>query len=215
MLIQYAHAGMYDALEKYAAHLPDGVKHAIISALIRKLETPIPGTPKILMEKRTPEQLAQRETGRRDWQREHIHDNIYKALKKMKVDKLYQAGERFSGSTAEPHIRAQYGDRQIWSLAHAPVQHLLSAPAQVAAGALSGHPVLAGVGLAARAGVLPAYTTGRAALEKLIGAPGPLSYGSPIGKTPSPPARTLPALGEPGKFPPIDPHALVGPKYLK
>jgi len=212
--------GMYAALEKYAAHLPDGEKQAFIAKLLRTLATPveqaplgigrafralgIEKTPEMLLKSRGPAELQALENKIRGGQQTHIHGNIYKALKAMKVDKLYQKMEPFTGSTSEPHIRAQYGDRNIWSLAHQPLQHLLSAPVQYMAGKL---PI---VGPAAKGGVVNMYNTGRAGLEKLFGVPGPLPYGStPSGALAAAPAT--PALPGPMQHP-LVPHGQFPPQ---
>lgn len=173
--------GAADALEKYTSLLSDGEKLAFIAKMVRTLATPIeqlPGlsrlgkTPSVLIKSRSPAELQGLEDAVRGWQDKNVHGNIYKGLKKMKVDKLYQKMEPFTGSTSEPHIRAQYGDRKIWALAHAPVQHAAAGLTQMTAGQL---PI---IGKPAQMGLVSVYNTGRVALEKALGVPGPLAYGA-------------------------------------
>lgn len=203
--------GTEAALAKYAAHLPPLEKQAFIAKLLRTLATPVERapllgralqsagvtrTPGLLMAHRGPAELDALENAARSWQQTHVHNNIYKGLKGVKLDKLYQKLEPYTGSTSEPSIRAQYGDRRIWSLAHQPLQHALSAPVQYLAGKL---PI---VGPAAKAGVVDIYNSGRAVLEKHLGVPGPLPYGAKPGSNA---VTTAPAAVPTGRPPAASP----------
>jgi len=102
-------------------------KNAFIAKLLRALETPIPGTPKLLMKVRDKAELAAREVARRGKIRGAVNENIYKALKKMKVDKAYQKLEPAIGHTTAPAAeRALFGDREIHEMAHEPFHTLIS-----------------------------------------------------------------------------------------
>lgn len=101
-------------------------KNAFIAKALRLLETPIPGTPKLLMKVRGKAELAARETARREKIRDVVNENIYKGLKKARIDKVYQKLEPAIGNLTAPAAeRALYGDRQIHAIAHRPLHWLL------------------------------------------------------------------------------------------
>jgi len=120
------------SLQSFASELE---KNAFLAKVLRLLETPIPGTPKLLMKVRGKAELAAREATRREGLRNAINGNIYKGLKKLKVDKVYQKLEPMIGSTTAPAAeRALYGDRQIHAIAQRPLHWLLgNAPIPYAA----------------------------------------------------------------------------------
>lgn len=159
MLTTTYQAGQRAALEKFGASLSSLEKTAIISSLIRALETPIPHTPQIYMKMRSGVELAANEARRQQWQNQHVNGGIYKALKALKVDKAFQAAEPVIGSTTAPAAeRAQYGDRKIHGFASAPLQSLIGATKA---------PLIGG-----------AYQAARTGLEKSLGASGPVPYGT-------------------------------------
>ncbi len=138
-----------------------GIKVAFIPKLIRALETPIPGTPKMMMPVKDKAQLDASEAGRRDWMRENIHGGIERGLKKLKVDKGLQALEPLVGNvTAPPEMRASFGDRATYSIAHTPVQTAAN---------------LVPIG-----GVGKGYQVARTGLEKLLGVPPPPAWKPPV-----------------------------------
>lgn len=103
-------------------------KHAWLPKLLRALETPIPGTPKLVMPVKDQAQLDASEAARREWIRENVHGGLERGLKGIKVDKLYQKLEPVLGNTSEtPERRATYGERRVHQLAHQPVKELVSA----------------------------------------------------------------------------------------
>lgn len=138
-----------------------GVKVAFIPKLMRALETPIPGTPKMVMPVKDQAQLAASEASRRGWIRDNVYGNIERGLKKMKVDKGLQKLEPFLGNvTAPAEMRASFGDRAVYSLAHTPVQ---TAANTVPIG-----------------GVGKGYQVARTIAEKALGIPAPPSWKPPV-----------------------------------
>lgn len=169
-------AGQLAAIEKFAAQ----DKTAIIASLMRALETPIPGTPKWLSPLWSGAELAVREAGRQTWVNKNIHGGIYNMLKKLKVDKAFQAAEPLIGNTAAPLAeRAQYGDRKIHGWAASPLQHLVSSVPAIAGHAIGGI-AGAGAGTAATPYASSLYQGTRTGIEKALGAPGPVPYGTPF-----------------------------------
>jgi len=111
------------SLHSFASELE---KNAFLAKALRLLETPIPGTPKLFMKIRDKAELAAREVSRREKIRDAVGGNIYKGLKKLRVDKAYQKLEPLIGSTTAPAAeRALYGDRQIHAMAHRPLHWIL------------------------------------------------------------------------------------------
>lgn len=220
--------GQQAAFARYAGHSSGSVKHADIAKLLRLLATPVEDapllgralrsvgvnkTPTAFMASRGPAALDAIENGVRKFQQTHVHQRAYNALKKMKVDKAFQALEPYTGSTAEPSIRAQYGDRHIWTMAHAPVQTFAGPFIHGMAGQL---PIVGGL---AQKGILNAYTTGRAAYEKLLGVPGPLSYGqlpgsNPVNTVPAAAAPVAPPVVAPAVAPPAAVATPTQPRFL-
>jgi hypothetical protein len=101
-------------------------KTADIAKLVRILKTPIPKTPKLLMKVRSKDVLDAEEHALREGLRDKINENLYKGLKKLKVDKLYQKLEPALGSRTAPQaIRDTFGERQIHEMAHRPMHWLI------------------------------------------------------------------------------------------
>jgi hypothetical protein len=135
-------------------------KQGFIPKLIRALETPIPGTPKLLMAMKSPEQLAASEMSRRGWMRENVHGGLNRLLKGVKLDKGLQALEPLLGdATAPEEMRRTFGERGVFSLAHTPVQSIANAIP------------IGGVG--------KGYQAARTLGEKLFHVPGPPSFQVP------------------------------------
>jgi hypothetical protein len=118
-----ASPGRTPSLHSFADEL---TKTADIAKIVRLLKTPIPGTPKLFMKVRPKEVLQAEEHALREKLRDKINDNIYKVLKKTKVDRLYQKLEPVLGSkTAPKELRDTFGERQIHEIAHRPFHWLL------------------------------------------------------------------------------------------
>jgi len=101
-------------------------KTADIAKIIRLLKTPIKGTPRLVMKVRSKAVLDAEEHALRETLRDKINGNIYKGLKKLKVDKVYQRFEPIIGSKTSPKaLRDTYGERQIHEMAHRPFHYLL------------------------------------------------------------------------------------------
>lgn len=102
-------------------------KTADIAKLLNVLSTPIKGTPKLLMKVRGKAERAAIETARREKLRDVVNGNIYKGLKKLRIDKIYQKLEPALGSQTEPAaMRAMFGDRKIYAMAQRPIHELIS-----------------------------------------------------------------------------------------
>jgi hypothetical protein len=101
-------------------------KTADIAKIVRILKTPIPGTPKLIMKKRSKAVLDSEEHALREKLRDKINENIYKGLKKLKVDRAYQKLEPVLGTKTSPkELRDTFGERQIHEIAHRPFHWLL------------------------------------------------------------------------------------------
>jgi len=106
-----------DELEKNASFLAKAV---------RVLATPIKGTPKLVMKNRSKVDLDVLEDKVRGGLHKHVNDNIYKGLKKARVDRLYQKLEPYIGSPTAPMAeRARFGDRHIHAWANRPIHTLI------------------------------------------------------------------------------------------
>jgi hypothetical protein len=137
-------------------------KTSDIAKVVRILKTPIPGTPKLIMKKRSKDVLQAEEHALREKLRDKINENIYKGLKKLRVDKAYQKLEPVLGAkTAPKNIRETFGERQIHEMAHRPFHYLLGkAPIPYVS---SAHNILS------------------EAHQKLMGVPPPRAYKMPEG----------------------------------
>lgn len=93
--------------------------------LVRALSTPIPGTPKLLMNMRTPLQLDALEQSVTNAGNKYFHGGIAKGLQKLKVDRVFQKLEPFIGNATDaPDLRATFGARQVHNWAHQPVRQV-------------------------------------------------------------------------------------------
>ena len=147
-------------------------KEAFIAKAIKALSTPIKGTPKLLMKNRSPQELQALEDGVRAFQNDKVHGGAYRAMKKIKLDKFFQAMEPIKGSsTATPAMRATSGDRAIWDIAHQPIRKLVSLSPISFPGLSAGE----------------AYQGLRGAAQKAFNVPGPKSY-------PMPPEHMIPGI---------------------
>lgn len=120
------HMGKRASLSVELAKIAGMEKQALLAKIMRLLETPIPGTPKLLMKVRGGAELAEREASRRGVLRKVINENIKKGLTKLRVDKLYQKLEPILGNTTLPAAeRATFGARHVHSLAHRPFHAII------------------------------------------------------------------------------------------
>jgi hypothetical protein len=148
-------AGVHAALQRF------GVKTAFIPKLLRALETPIPGTPKMLMAVKDKAQLAASEAARRGWIRDNVFGGAENLLKKVKLDKALQKLEPLVGNvTAPDEMRRSFGERGVYTLAHTPIQTAAN---------------LVPIG-----GVGKGYQLARTGLEKMLKVPPPPQWAPPV-----------------------------------
>lgn len=103
-------------------------KQAFIAKALRALETPIPGTPKLLMEPKTTAQLDASEASRRAWITDNLQGGAFRGLKRLGLDRAIQQLEPLAGDiTLPPALRQQFGERVLHKATHLPVQTALGA----------------------------------------------------------------------------------------